>query len=99
MIAPPGSVIDPYECPRRECRHPMGPDGAQEGSLLTGIIRRAAAASACAGHRWYILEGPVMALSSPTGADRERQQRIGYDAFAEPTTNERYLRIRDGWSR
>ena len=28
-----------------------------------------------------------------TEADRERQQRIGYDAFAEPTMNERYLRI------
>jgi hypothetical protein len=71
MIAPPGSVIDPYECPRREGRHPMAPDGAQEVSLLTGIIRRAAAASACAGHRRYILEGPVMAL----GATQLRRDR------------------------
>jgi hypothetical protein len=36
-----------------------------------------------------------MALSSRTGADRELQQRIGYDAFAELTTNERYLRVCD----
>jgi hypothetical protein len=28
-----------------------------------------------------------------------RQQRIGYDAFAEPTMNGRYLRSPDGWSR
>ena len=41
-------------------------------------------------------EGPAVALSSRTGADPERQQRIGYDAFAEPTTNERYLCIPDG---
>jgi hypothetical protein len=40
-------------------------------------------------------EGPAVALSSRTGADRERQQRIGYDAFAEPTMNERYLRTAD----
>jgi hypothetical protein len=41
-------------------------------------------------------EGPAVALSSRTGVDRERQQTTGYDAFAEPTTNERYLRIPDG---
>ena len=37
-------------------------------------------------------ERSLLALSSRTGADWERQQRIGYDAFAEPTMNERYLR-------
>jgi hypothetical protein len=40
----------------------------------------------------------LLALSSRTGADRERQQRIGYDAFAEPTMNERFLRTPDRWS-
>lgn len=34
----------------------------------------------------------LLALSSRTGADREWQQRIGYDAFAEPTMIERFLR-------
>jgi hypothetical protein len=42
-----------------------------------------------------VIERPLMARSSRTGADRERQQRIGYDAFAEPTTNERNLREAD----
>jgi hypothetical protein len=32
-------------------------------------------------------------FSSRSGANRERQQGIGYDAFAEPTVNERYLRL------
>ena len=31
-------------------------------------------------------------LSSRTRPDRERRQRIGYDVFADPTMNERYLR-------
>jgi hypothetical protein len=36
-----------------------------------------------------------MALSSCTGADRERHQRIEYDAFAELTMKERHLRVCD----
>jgi hypothetical protein len=40
-------------------------------------------------------EGQLLALSSRTWADRERPQRIGYDALGEPTMNERYLRVAD----
>ena len=49
--------------------------------------------------RNFFQEWSLLALSSRTGADRERQQRIGYDAFAEPTMNERYLRTADDPSR
>ena len=37
-------------------------------------------------------EGSQLAFSSRVGADQEGQQRIGYDAFGEPTMNARYLR-------
>jgi len=44
-------------------------------------------------------EQPVLALSSRTKTDRERPQRVGYDAFARPPANGRYLRTADGRSR
>ena len=35
----------------------------------------------------------ALELSSRTEADRARQQRVGYDAFAEPTTNAVFVRF------
>jgi hypothetical protein len=49
-------------------------------------------------HRWrsqepLYREGLLSALSSRTGTEREGQQRVGYDPFANPPTNGWYLRI------
>jgi hypothetical protein len=51
--------------------------------LGTNVARRVEQA------RSKLQERSLLALSFRTGADRERQQRIGYGAFAEPTMNER----------
>ena len=43
--------------------------------------------------RSFFPERPLLALSSPTETDGEGQQTVAYEPLAEPTINDRYLRI------